>query len=154
MYMPPGMFFSRSFTRLTTRVGLPHLGQSVLLVVSMTFFRSAVFAIFAILFSSNVTRFARRRLRCRCLLLAGVKRRWEAEGRVSARCTCHQPTLPYHQERLRLQAGARDATLYSPGSKAILHERERGVLRRVGSSRSDRTAGKPGSRGRPSGSSS
>ena len=33
--------------RLTMRVGLPHLGQSVLLVVSMTFFRSAVFAIFA-----------------------------------------------------------------------------------------------------------
>jgi hypothetical protein len=29
------------------RVGLPHLGQSVLLVVSMTFFRSAVFAILA-----------------------------------------------------------------------------------------------------------
>src|SRR5580698_3749849 len=28
------------------RVGLPHLGQSVLLVVSITFLRSAVFAIF------------------------------------------------------------------------------------------------------------
>jgi hypothetical protein len=29
-------------------VGLPHLGQSVLLLVSMTFLRSAVFAILAI----------------------------------------------------------------------------------------------------------
>src|SRR5579862_1096758 len=47
MKMPPGMPRSRSFTRLTMRVGLPHLGQSVLLVVSMTFLRSAVFAILA-----------------------------------------------------------------------------------------------------------
>jgi hypothetical protein len=31
------------------RVGLPHLGQSVLLDVSMTFCRSAVFAIFAMM---------------------------------------------------------------------------------------------------------
>ena len=30
------------------RVGFPHLGQSVLLEVSITFFRSAVFAILAI----------------------------------------------------------------------------------------------------------
>src|SRR5262252_1560854 len=33
------------------RVGLPHFGQSVLLVVSMTFLRSAVFVIFAIALS-------------------------------------------------------------------------------------------------------
>src|ERR1700752_903569 len=33
--------------RLTMRVDLPHLGQSVLLLVSITFLRSAVFAIFA-----------------------------------------------------------------------------------------------------------
>src|SRR5499427_1635098 len=33
------------------RVGLPHFGQSVLLVVSMTFLRSEVFAIFAIALS-------------------------------------------------------------------------------------------------------
>lgn len=46
--MPPGTPRSRSLTRLTMRVGLPHLGQSVLLVVSMTFLRSAVFAIFTI----------------------------------------------------------------------------------------------------------
>src|SRR5205085_4036739 len=45
---PPGTFRSRSFTRLTIRVGLPHLGQSVLFDVSITFLRSAVFAIFAI----------------------------------------------------------------------------------------------------------
>src|ERR1700704_6503156 len=38
---------SRSFTRFTIRVALPHLGQSVLLVVSITFLRSAVFAILA-----------------------------------------------------------------------------------------------------------
>jgi len=52
MYMPPGTFFSTSFTRFTMRVGLPHLGQSVDFVVSITFLRSAVFAIFAILFVS------------------------------------------------------------------------------------------------------
>ena len=47
MKIPPGILRSRSFTRFTIRVGLPHLGQSVLLVVSMTFLRSAVLAIFA-----------------------------------------------------------------------------------------------------------
>ena len=46
--MPPGTPRSRSFTRFTMRVGLPHLGQSVLFEVSISFFRSAVFAIFAI----------------------------------------------------------------------------------------------------------
>src|ERR1700745_2165857 len=45
MYTPPGTPRSRSFTRFTMRVGLPHLGQSVLLVVSITFLRSAVLAI-------------------------------------------------------------------------------------------------------------
>ena len=49
MKIPPGTPRSRSFTRLTIRVGLPHLGQSVLLVVSMTLFRSAVLAIFTVL---------------------------------------------------------------------------------------------------------
>jgi len=48
MYTPPGTPRSRSFTRLTMRVGLPHLGQSVDFVVSMIFLRSAVFAILAI----------------------------------------------------------------------------------------------------------
>src|ERR1700676_2544266 len=38
---------SRSLTRLTMRVGLLHLGQSVDFVVSITFWRSPVFAIFA-----------------------------------------------------------------------------------------------------------
>lgn len=47
MKIPPGTPRSRSFTRFTMRVGLPHLGQSVLLVVSITFLRSAVFAILA-----------------------------------------------------------------------------------------------------------
>src|SRR5579871_1758786 len=57
MKMPPGTPRSRSFTRLTIRVGLPHLGQSVLLVVSITFLRSAVFAIFAmLLLTSTVPR--------------------------------------------------------------------------------------------------
>ena len=45
--IPPPTFRSRSFTRFTMRVGLPHLGQSVLLVVSMIFLRSAVLAILA-----------------------------------------------------------------------------------------------------------
>src|SRR5579863_6256549 len=39
---------SRSFTRLTMRVGLLHLGQSVDFVVSITFLRSPVFATLAI----------------------------------------------------------------------------------------------------------
>ena len=47
MKIPPGTLRSRSFTRFTMRVGLPHLGQSVLFDVSITFLRSAVFAIFA-----------------------------------------------------------------------------------------------------------
>src|ERR1017187_4115713 len=45
---------SRSFTRFTMRVGLEHLGQSVLLLVSIAFLRSPVLAIFAILFPSPV----------------------------------------------------------------------------------------------------
>src|SRR5580704_642976 len=39
---------SRSFTRLTMRVGLLHFGQSVDFVVSITFLRSPVLAILAI----------------------------------------------------------------------------------------------------------
>lgn len=50
MYTPPGTPRSRSLTRFTMRVGLEHLGQSVLLVVSISFLRSPVFAIFAMLF--------------------------------------------------------------------------------------------------------
>src|SRR6266702_1635251 len=49
MYTPPGVPRSRSLTRLTIRVGLEHFGQSVLLLVSMTFLRSPVLAIFAIM---------------------------------------------------------------------------------------------------------
>src|ERR1700692_4332438 len=48
MNTPPGTLRSRSFTRLTIRVGLPHFGQLVLLDVSITFLRSPVFAILAI----------------------------------------------------------------------------------------------------------
>ena len=51
MYTPPGMPRSRSLTRFTMRVGFEHFGQSVLLLVSITFCRSPVFAIFAILLS-------------------------------------------------------------------------------------------------------
>jgi hypothetical protein len=50
MYTPPGTPRSRSLTRFTMRVGLEHLGQSVLLVVSISFLRSPVFAIFAMIF--------------------------------------------------------------------------------------------------------
>ena len=49
---PAGALRSRSFTRFTIRVGLPHLGQSVLLVVSIIFLRSAVLAILAMVQSS------------------------------------------------------------------------------------------------------
>src|SRR5580658_2450595 len=42
------MLRSRSFIRFTMRVSLPHLGHAVDFVVSMTFLRSAVFAIFGI----------------------------------------------------------------------------------------------------------
>src|ERR1035437_2304671 len=45
---------SRSFTRLTIRVGLEHLGQSMLLLVSIIFLRSPVLAIFAIVLTSPV----------------------------------------------------------------------------------------------------
>ena len=45
--MPPGTLRSRSFTRIATRVGLLHLGQSVLLAVSMILLRLASLAIFA-----------------------------------------------------------------------------------------------------------
>lgn len=50
MYTPPGAPRSRSLTRFTMRVGFEHLGQSVLLVVSISFLRSPVFAIFAMMF--------------------------------------------------------------------------------------------------------
>src|SRR3954454_9717078 len=53
MNTPPGTLRSRSFTRFTMRVALPHFGQLVLLLVSMTFLRSAVFAIFAIFLSPD-----------------------------------------------------------------------------------------------------
>lgn len=52
MNIPPPMPRSRSFTRFTMRVGLEHLGQSVLLVVSIIFLRSAVLAIFAMRWNS------------------------------------------------------------------------------------------------------
>src|ERR1019366_2097183 len=48
MYTPPGTPRSRSFARLTMRVGFLHLGQSVDFVVSISFLRSPVFAILAI----------------------------------------------------------------------------------------------------------
>src|SRR5271170_7208221 len=54
MYTPPGTPRSRSFTRFTIRVGLPHFGQSVLFEVSITFLRSAVLAILAMKISLNV----------------------------------------------------------------------------------------------------
>jgi hypothetical protein len=54
MKTPPGTPRSRSFTRFTIRVALPHLGQSVLLEVSITFLRSAVLAILAIILSCGV----------------------------------------------------------------------------------------------------
>src|SRR5262249_4399664 len=52
--IPPPTLRSRSFTRFTIRVGFPHLGQSVLLDVSITFLRSAVLAILAMVFQSPV----------------------------------------------------------------------------------------------------
>src|SRR5271168_2768432 len=52
IYTPPGAPRSRSLTRFTMRVGLPHFGQSVLFDVSITFWRSAVLAILAIKISS------------------------------------------------------------------------------------------------------
>src|SRR5260370_16805832 len=55
------MLRSRSFMRFTMRVGLPHLGQSVLLLVSMTFLRSAVLAIFAMFQSPKIISGLRQR---------------------------------------------------------------------------------------------
>jgi hypothetical protein len=62
MYTPPGVPRSRSLTRFTMRVGLEHLGQSVLLLVSMTFLRSPVLAIFAIMLALPGTNVAARAL--------------------------------------------------------------------------------------------
>src|ERR1700689_1325763 len=53
---------SRSFTRFTMRVGLEHLGQSVLLLVSISFLRSPVLAIFAIMLALPVTNVLARAL--------------------------------------------------------------------------------------------
>ena len=55
IYTPPGTPRSRSLTRFTIRVGLPHFGQSVLFEVSITFLRSAVLAILAIKISSYLS---------------------------------------------------------------------------------------------------
>src|SRR5260370_15901337 len=62
MSTPPGVPRSRSLTRFTMRVGLEHLGQSVLLLVSMTFLRSPVLAIFAIMLALPGTNVAARAL--------------------------------------------------------------------------------------------
>ncbi len=63
-----------------------------------------------------------------------VKRKVEADGRGSARCTCLKPTLL--RSGFDCSWGARDATLYSPGSKTILHERWQGrqLIRLIGRS--------------------
>src|SRR6266567_7641417 len=54
MNMPPEVLRSRSFTRFTMRVGLPHLGQSVLFEVSIIFSRPAVLATLAMVQYSPV----------------------------------------------------------------------------------------------------
>ncbi|SRR5260221_2015077 len=54
MNMPPEVLRSRSFTRFTMRVGLPHLGQSVLFEVSIILSRPAVLAILAMVEYSPV----------------------------------------------------------------------------------------------------
>ena len=54
MNMPPEVLRSRSFTRFTMRVGLPHLGQSVLFEVSIIFSRPAVLATLAMVEYSPV----------------------------------------------------------------------------------------------------
>jgi hypothetical protein len=68
--MPPGVPRSRSFTRLTMRVGLPHFGQSVLFVVSIIFLRSAVFAIFVAMFLLQLSGIFRLRIYTADLSLA------------------------------------------------------------------------------------
>jgi hypothetical protein len=59
MNMPPEVLRSRSFTRFTIRVGLPHLGQSVLFEVSIIFSRPAVLATLAMVDYSPVLGFPR-----------------------------------------------------------------------------------------------
>src|SRR5581483_1344180 len=70
--MPPGTPRSRSLTRFTMRVGLLHLGQSVDFVVSITFLRSPVFAIFAM---GRVFLLRRVSLLARAKLCARLQRR-------------------------------------------------------------------------------
>jgi hypothetical protein len=67
--------------RFTMRVDLPHLGQSVLLLVSITFLRSAVFAIFgptAMVYSPDLD-YAAIRLRCRSRMMLGYSRKPDPE---------------------------------------------------------------------------
>ena len=45
VYMPPAIPNERFFTRLTTRVGLPHNGHDGVIAASTFFARSAVFAL-------------------------------------------------------------------------------------------------------------
>jgi hypothetical protein len=71
MYTPPGVPRSRSLTRLTIRVGLEHFGQSVLLLVSMTFLRSPVLAIFAIMLVLPGTNIATRALNVLSVTFSG-----------------------------------------------------------------------------------
>src|ERR1700682_4625763 len=86
---------SRSFTRLTMRVGLLHLGQSVDLVVSITFWRSPVFAIFAMgclvlllglsLHTRTETVAASTARSCCSALSVGTKRKRDSLGPVYIR---------------------------------------------------------------------
>ena len=62
MYTPPGTPRSLSFTRFTIRVGLEHFGQSVLFDVSITFLRSAVLAILAMVLVQSPQNSARARV--------------------------------------------------------------------------------------------
>src|ERR1700759_3964774 len=92
IYTPPGTPRSRSFTRFTIRVGFEHFGQSVLFCVSMTFLRSPVLAIFAMVAllrtqKSGITRTASCAKRTRSQRLSGgwlevPNRRdgWQAPG--------------------------------------------------------------------------
>src|SRR5580692_6208239 len=103
MYTPPGTPLSRSFTRLTMRVGLLHFGQSVDFVVSITFLRSpvlAILAIFALL------------LLLRCLCSHPPWRTASTARPLSSPSKMDRSQHPHCAKRTRLAP----SSLYEPGS--------------------------------------
>src|ERR1700679_726238 len=107
---------SRSFTRLTMRVGLLHLGQSVDFVVSISFLRSPVFAILAI---GGVF-----------LLVGGVSAHTRSGGRLQRRGTRLFGSRPHAQGKVRRQQNCplRNAVSKAGLAPLSLHQARRLIV--------------------------